>query len=120
MIEAENEIFDDYYEGPRGIAGEIYFANDGDVVKIEPDTYYEVLHLEDLQNLTLDFTGVELLTKEDVTIFTLENCSNIKIIGLTIRHDMMGCLLTVLTLITVITFLLLIAILMALDLLAYV
>ena len=78
MIEAENEIFDDYYEGPRGIAGEIYSANDGDVVKIEPDTYYEVLHLEDLQNLTLDFTGVELLTKEDVAIFTLENCSNIK------------------------------------------
>ena len=31
------------------------------------------------------------MTKEDVTIFTLENCSNIKIIGLTIRHDMMGC-----------------------------
>ena len=91
MTEAEKEIFDDYSEGPHGIAGEIYFANDGDVVKIEPDTYYEVLHLEDLQNLTLDFTGVELLTKEDVTIFTLENCSNIKIIGLTIRHDIIGC-----------------------------
>ena len=73
------------------IEEKIYTAKKGDVVRMEPGTYYGTLLLENLQNLTLDFTGVKLITEEDVTIFTLKNCSNIKIIGLTLRHDLMGC-----------------------------
>ena len=73
------------------IEEKIYTAKNGDIVSMEPGTYYGTLLLENLQNLTLDFTNVELLTKQDVTIFTLTNCSNIKIIGLTIRHDIIGC-----------------------------
>ena len=63
MNEAQKEIFEDYSYEPFNIEGKIYSASDGEVIKIEPDTYYDVLYLEDLQNLTLDFTGVELLTK---------------------------------------------------------
>ena len=73
------------------IEEKIYTALSGDTVKIEPGTYWGVLLFEELKNLTIDFTGVKLLTDQDVTIFTLKNCSNIKIIGLTIRHDLIGC-----------------------------
>ena len=73
------------------IEEKIYTAISGDTVKIEPGTYWGVLLFEELKNLTIDFTSVELLTDQDVTIFTLKNCSNIKIIGLTIRHDLIGC-----------------------------
>ncbi len=73
------------------IEEKIYTAINGDTVQIEPVIYWGTLNFENLKNLILDFNGVELLTKEDVTIFTLKNCSNIKIIGLTLRHDLMGC-----------------------------
>ena len=73
------------------IKEKIYSVLDGEVVHIDRGTHYGTLLLNNLKNLILDFSGFELLTKEDVTIFTLKNCYNIKIIGLAIRHDRMGC-----------------------------
>ena len=88
IINAQNGILE---KRIVNIEEKIYTAINGDTVQIEPGTYWGTLNFENLKNLTLDFTGVELLTKEDVTIFSLKNCSNIKIIGLTLRHDLMGC-----------------------------
>ena len=79
------------YRSVEDIKEKIYSASDGEVVNIDQGTYYGILQLNNLQNLIIDFSGVELLTKEDVTIFTMKNCSNIKIIGLAIRHERMGC-----------------------------
>ena len=79
------------HNGLMGISEKIEMSPNGSTIRFKPGTYWEIIELNDRKDLTLDFTDVHLLTAEDVTIFTITNCFNIKIIGLSIRHDRAGC-----------------------------
>lgn len=45
------------------------------------------LRLENLQNVTIDATGVELICTENTRAVTITNCQNLTLIGLTIDYD---------------------------------
>ena len=68
-------------------------AESGDTIIIQPGTYWGAGEIVDKHNLTLDFSNVRLLTKQDETLFKIQQCSNIHIHGLTIYHDpkLAGC-----------------------------
>jgi len=76
---------------------EIFFAimnaENGDTIVIQPGTYWGAITMIDKHDLTLDFSNVKLLTKQDETLFKIIQCSNIKIQGLTLFHDpkLAGC-----------------------------
>lgn len=62
-------------------------ANDGETIIVNPGTYLGRLILKNKNKLTIDFTGVKVITHFDETIFTIKNSSQIYIKGLTLFHE---------------------------------
>lgn len=65
-------------------------AKEGSTITIKKNTYNGLLKISNKKNITLDFAGSTLITNEDVTMFIIENSSDIKIKGLTIYHQIEG------------------------------
>ena len=73
------------------IIAKIYAAKEGETIRFKAGTYWGTLSIENRKGLTLDFSNVSIITNRDETIFTLKCCSNIKIKGLAIHHDLPAC-----------------------------